>query len=66
MAKDDFYINGDNIVNNKGKKVASTKSIKKNHTPIVIHKGERLIEKDQKELHRLEKKYGVKLYPRRK
>lgn len=65
MNMDTFIIKGDKIVNNKNKKVASTKDIKKNYVPVVVHKGERIIEKNIKELKRLEKKYKVNLYPKK-
>lgn len=62
--KDDYSIINDKIVNHKKKVVASTKDIKKGYTPVVVHKGERVVT-DVKKLKELEKKYKVKLYPRR-
>lgn len=58
---DNFYIEKSNIINHKGKKVASINDIKKGYAPVVVHKGERIITNINK-LHRLEKKYNVKLY----
>lgn len=63
---DTYKIKGKDIVNSNNIKVSSTKNIKKNHIPLVVHKGERIIEKDIEKLKKLEKKYKTKLFPRRK
>lgn len=62
---DNHYIVKGKIYNSKNKKVASLKDLKKNHQPIILHEGERVIN-DKKKLDKLEKKYQTKLYPRRK
>jgi len=66
MMNDNYTIKATTILNGKGQKVASIKDLKKNHSPVVLHKGERVIETDIKKLHQLEKKYNTRLYPRRK
>lgn len=62
MNDDFFKINGK--IYHKGKQVAKSNDILKNHRAFVIHKGERVIEKDKKKLLDLEKKYKIKLFPR--
>tara|TARA_Y100000034_G_C6528883_1_gene227852 strand:+ start:261 stop:467 length:207 start_codon:yes stop_codon:yes gene_type:complete len=68
MAKDDFKIlkNG-KILDNKKKVVADMKQLKKGNTPVVLHKGERIIQtkKDINKVKKLEKKYNISLFPKK-
>ena len=66
MAKDDFKIINNKIINNKNKVVSHTKHIKKGFVPVVLHNDERVIQKDINKLKQLEKKYKVNLYPKKK
>lgn len=61
---DNYFIkkNGD-IQNHKGQVVDK---VKKGLVPVVVHKGERIVKQDIAKLKHLEKKYNVKLYPRKK
>lgn len=69
--KDDYHIHKDGRImtgkkhTKKSKVVSHVNKLKKNHSPVVLHKNERVIQKDQDKLNKLEKKYKVSLYPKK-